>query len=183
MQVQAWQDKVATDLYRRKGFRGEFCFDICGSHQLLSSSHLRERDKNVVEGHPLWWVLDGFLLGKAKHEDINCRLCNAPDNDGHLFWGCSLPPCVKPRNHPEIASLFTQGRTKWPRCMLWHGWLPGLTVRPDLPGPLRPVMWHVATWKSVCNNSSWTPLWDHEDAQDMAESVPDPWSTLSSSGY
>ena len=73
--------------------------------------------------------------------------------------------------------------------MLWHGWLSGLTSRPI--GSL----WAVAASdfachnleKSfgtcfVCNNSPWIPLWDHEDAQDMAESVPDLpniWSVVS----
>ena len=26
----------------------------------------------------------------------------------------------------EFAYLFTLDRSKWPRCLLWHGWLPGL---------------------------------------------------------
>ena len=38
---QAWQHRVATDLCKRKGFRGGFGFDIYGSHQLLVSSHLK----------------------------------------------------------------------------------------------------------------------------------------------
>ena len=41
---QAWQSQVVTDLCKRKGFRGGFGVDVCGSHQLLVSSHLRERD-------------------------------------------------------------------------------------------------------------------------------------------
>ena len=45
---QAWQHKVATDLCKRKGFRGGFGVDIYGSHQLLVSSHFRERDKMLL---------------------------------------------------------------------------------------------------------------------------------------
>ena len=45
---QAWQSKVAADFSRRKGFRGGFSVDIYGSHQLLVSSHLRERDKVLL---------------------------------------------------------------------------------------------------------------------------------------
>ena len=41
---QAWQHKVATDLCKRKGFRGGFGVGIYGSHQLLVSSHKRERE-------------------------------------------------------------------------------------------------------------------------------------------
>ena len=42
---QAWQEKVAADLCKRKCFRGGFCFDICGSHQPLVSSHEGTRQK------------------------------------------------------------------------------------------------------------------------------------------
>ena len=46
---QAWHDNVAYDLCQRKGFRGEHCFDIYGSHQLLAYSHQRERDKMLLQ--------------------------------------------------------------------------------------------------------------------------------------
>ena len=55
---QAWQNKVAVDLCKRKGFRGGFSVDIYGSHQLLVSFNLRERDKMVVTGHSPWWGLE-----------------------------------------------------------------------------------------------------------------------------
>ena len=29
-------------------------------------------------------------------------------------------------NFPEFAHLMSLDRSKWPRCLLWHGWLPGL---------------------------------------------------------
>ena len=32
-------------------------------------------------------VWNGFLLSKVKKEDVPCRFCGAPDNDGHLFFG------------------------------------------------------------------------------------------------
>ena len=31
------------------------------------------------------------------------------------------------RELPEFASLVSIDRSRWPRCLLWHGWLPGLT--------------------------------------------------------
>ena len=37
-------------------------------------------------------VWNGFLLSKAKKEDIPSRFCGAPDNDGHLFWECTFLP-------------------------------------------------------------------------------------------
>ena len=121
---QAWQHKVATDLCKRKGFRGGFGVDIYGSHQLLVSSHLRERDKMLLRAILSGGVWNGFLLGKVKKEDVPCRFCGAPDNDGHLFWDCTFPPFVELRNQPEFLPLMSKDRTHWPRCLLWHGWLP-----------------------------------------------------------
>ena len=89
---QAWQHKVATDLCKRKGFRGGFGVDIYGSHQLLVSSHLRERDKMLLRAILFGGVWNGFLLSKVKKEDVPCRFCGAFDNDGHLFLGLYLSP-------------------------------------------------------------------------------------------
>ena len=65
---------MAADLSRRKGFRG-FCVDIDGSHQLLVSSHLKERDKMLLRAILSGGVWNGFLLSKVKKEDIKCRFC------------------------------------------------------------------------------------------------------------
>ena len=59
--------KVAIDLCKRKGFRGGFGFDIYGSHQLLVSSHFRERDKMLLRAILSGGVWNGFLLGFAVH--------------------------------------------------------------------------------------------------------------------
>ena len=126
---QAWQGKVAADLSRRKGFRGGFCVDIYGCHQLLVSSHLRERDKMLLRAILSGGVCNGFLLSNVKKEDIHCRFCNAPDNDGHLFWDCTFHPFVELRDKPEFLFLMDRDRTHWPRCLLWHGWLLGLSPR------------------------------------------------------
>ena len=53
---------------------GEFS-DFQGSLQLLTSSHLRERDKMFVRAILCGCVWKGFLLGKAKKEDVPCRFC------------------------------------------------------------------------------------------------------------
>ena len=48
------------------------------------------------------------------------------DGDGHLF----PPPLsllLHVRELPEFASLMSLDRSKWPRCLLWHCWLPGLS--------------------------------------------------------
>ena len=69
----------------------------------------------------MWGVWNGFLLGKAKKEDVPCRFCEKRDEDGHLFWECTFP------HLRELATLMSLDRSKWPRCLLWHGWLPGLS--------------------------------------------------------
>ena len=38
-------------------------------------------------------------------------------------------PFVELRNKPEFLPLLSRDRTQWPRCLLWHGWLPGLSAR------------------------------------------------------
>ena len=124
-------------------------------------------------------VWNGFLLSQAKKEDIPCRFCGAPDNDGHLFWECSFLPFVELRNNPEFLPLMNRDRTNWLRCLLWHGWLPGLTSRTS-GSP-----WAVASIDLACHalekalgphplstHSAWHPFWDQDDAQDMVDDVP-----------
>ena len=124
-------------------------------------------------------VWNGFLLGKVKKEDVPCRFCGAPDNDGHLFWDCTFPPFVELRNNPEFLPLMSKDRTHWPRCLLWHGWLPGLSSR-TIGTP-----WAIASsdLASSClenalgsyplsTTSAWHPFWDQDDVQDMVDDVP-----------
>ena len=48
-----------------------------------------------------------------------------------ISFGIALfTPFVELRNSPEFLPLMSRDRTNWPRCLLWHGWLPGLTSRP-----------------------------------------------------
>ena len=51
----------------------------------------------------------------------------APDGDGHLFWECTFPPLVEIRENPEFHDLMRMDKAHWPRCLLWHGWLPKLS--------------------------------------------------------
>ena len=37
------------------------------------------------------------------------------------------PPLQHVRELPEFAFLMSLDRSRWPRCLLWHGWLPGLS--------------------------------------------------------
>ena len=65
--------------------------DKRGSHQLLSSSHVRENDKALVRSVMVGGVWNRFLLGNVRGEAVPCRFCGGADGDGHLFLGLSLP--------------------------------------------------------------------------------------------
>ena len=71
-----------------------------------------------------WLVV---LLGRVRDQAVPCRFCGAPDNDGHLFWDCPFPPLVEIRENPEFHDLMEMEKSCWPRCLLWHGWLPTLS--------------------------------------------------------
>ena len=61
-------------------------------------------------------------------EEVSCRFCGKKDGDGHLFWECAFLPFMRVRELSEFATLLVRDRSNWPRCLLWHGWLPGLGV-------------------------------------------------------
>ena len=131
---QAWQNMICA---REKGFGGEFCFDIYCSHQLLVSSHLRERDKMLLRA-----ILSrGVWNGKKRTVPVGFAM--------HLtmmaisFGDALFPLDMELRNDLEFLPLMNRNRTNWPRCFLWHGWLSGLTSRSSGSpwASLRPVAW------------------------------------------
>ena len=125
--LDAWRNKVAADLCGREGFRGGPLLDVYGSLQLLISSHVRDRDKALLRSVMVGCVWNGFLLGRVKGPPVPCRFCGAPDGDGHLFGECTFPPLVEVRENPEFHDLVREDKAHWPRCLLWHGWLPMLS--------------------------------------------------------
>ena len=125
--LDACRDLNSACLCRRKGFRGGPLLDFRGSMQLLFSSHVRDRDKALLRGILSGGVWNGFLLGKVQGENVSCRFCGGPDGDGHLFWDCPFPPLVAVRGCPEFQGIVSLDKTSWPRCLLWHGWLPALS--------------------------------------------------------
>ena len=64
---------VFAKLSEWKGFLGVEFADFQGSLQLLTSSHLRERDKLLLRAILCGGFWNGFLIGKAKKEDVPCR--------------------------------------------------------------------------------------------------------------
>ena len=125
--LDAWQNKAAADLCGRKGFRGGPLLDIRGSLQLLNSSHVRDRDKGLLRCILVGGAWNGLLLSKVKGQPVPCRFCGGNDHDGHLFWECTFPPLVEIRENPEFHDLMREEKAHWPRCLLWHGWLPMLS--------------------------------------------------------
>ena len=125
--LDAWRNKVAAGLCGRRGFRGGPLLDVHGSLQLHNSSHVRERDKALLRSIMVGGFWNGFLLGRVRHQVVPCLFCGAPDGDGHLFWECTFPPLVEIRENPEFHDLMRMDKGHWPRCLLWHGWLPVLS--------------------------------------------------------
>ena len=79
---------------RAEGFFWTEYVDFKGSLQLLTSSHLRERDKMLLRAILCVGVWNGILLGKAKKEDVPCRFCGKRGGDV-IFLGVHFlpPPC------------------------------------------------------------------------------------------
>ena len=125
--LDAWRNKVAVDLCGREGFRSGPLLDIRGSLQLLNSSHVRDRDEGLLRSVLVGGVWNGFLLSRVKGQPVPCRFCGSPDSEGQLFWECTLPPLVAIRENPEFHDLMREDKAHWPRCLLWHGWLPMLS--------------------------------------------------------
>ena len=177
--LEAWHFHVFSKLSERKGFSGVEFADLKGSLQLLNSTHLRDRDKMLLRAILCGGVWNGFLLGKARKEDVPCRFCGKKDGDGHLFWECSFPPLQHVRDLPEFSFLMSLDRSKWPRCLLWHGWLPGLNgMMNDKPWALsfgELASFHLERCLGaypVDFAASWTPP-DYWDADDIALEMPE----------
>ena len=59
--------------------------------------------------------------------NVPCRFCGGVDGDGHLFWDCPFLPLVHVRENPEFGGIVNREKTRSPRCLLWHCWLPALS--------------------------------------------------------
>ena len=116
----AWRDAVSAKLCTSERV-------FVGALQLLNSDHVRERDTALLRSILVGCVWNGFLLVKVRSQEVPCRFCGSCDSDGHLFWDCTFPPLVEIREHPEFHDLMELDKTSWPRCLLWHGWLPLLS--------------------------------------------------------
>ena len=93
-------------------FRGGLGLIVHGTLQLLNSDHL-EVFLLVVFGMGFCWV--------------RCEV-SLYHGDGHLFGDCTFLLLAKIREHPEFHDLKEMDKSHWSRCLLWHGWLPLLSI-------------------------------------------------------
>ena len=68
--------------------------------------------------------MNGFQFGQPQGENVLCLFCGLVEDDGHLFKECTVP-LVHLQDQPEFALFGELDRAIWPRCLKWHGWLPG----------------------------------------------------------
>ena len=55
----------------------------------------------------------------------------------NIYFGNVLFPLQHVHELPEFAFPMSLDRSKWPRCLLWHGWFPGLNgIMNDKPWAL-----------------------------------------------
>ena len=121
----AWRNRVAADLCRRKGFRSGPLLDVHGSLQLLLSFNGREVYKALLRFVPLWLVVSGrvFLLVEFVVSLLHVD-----------FVGLLIMMVICSGNVPFLLSLrsvkilsFTifmrMDKVHWPRCLFALAWL------------------------------------------------------------
>ena len=96
-----------------------------------------------------------------------------------------LPPFQHVRELPECAFLMSLDRSKWPRCLLWHGWLPGLngllSNKPWASSFGELASFHLERCLGaypVGFDAAWTPpdYWDADDIALEMREHPNVWT-------
>ena len=117
-------------------------------------------------------VWNVFLVGQANKDDVPCQFCSKKV----IVLGVHLSPLLLVGELPEFAALMSPDRSKWPRCLQWYGWLPGLS------GAGESDRWatSLGTWPAVSLSDVWVLiLWgywtppDYWDAEDVALEMSD----------
>ena len=106
------------------------------------------------------------------------------DSDGHLFGKCPFPSLVEIREGPEIHDLMEMDKSSWPRCLLWHGWLPllsgvnGVSLGLRALGRVLLIFWSVLGWYSSYALTEWQlPVgFDAVAAARTVAAEPDVWT-------
>ena len=53
---------------------------------------------------------------------------------GTSFGNVLTPPLVQICENSEFHDLIQKDKMTWPRCLLWHGWLPALDIHGEWAG-------------------------------------------------
>ena len=181
--LEAWHFHVFSRLSERKGFWCVEFADLKGSLQLLNSTHLRDRDKMLLRAILCGggeFGTDSFLVRPRRKMFLVDFAGRRMVMD--IYFGNVLPP-PPPLQHvrelPEFAFLMSLDRSKWPRCLLWHGWLPGLNgMMNDKPWALsfgELASFHLERCLGaylVDFAAAWTPP-EYWDADDIALEMPE----------
>ena len=114
---------VFAKLSERKGFWGGEYAELKGSLQLLTSSQLRERDK---------MLLRAILCGVFGTDSFQARPRKKTFLVDFVVTGMEMATYSGSVLFTAFSMLgiflsLLLNRSNWPRCLLWHGWLPGLS--------------------------------------------------------
>ena len=86
---------------------------------------------------------------------------------------CTFPPLVEIHENPEFHDLMEMDKAHWPRCSLWHGWLPMLSgVNGASPWAADASGSAVHLVEVALGRYSWS-LPDGFDAGEVAARMPD----------
>ena len=99
---------------------------------------------------------------------------------------------VRVRELPEFMLLMSRDRSIWPRCLLWHGWLPGLSTA-GMRDPYAAYFGQLAhrSLEQVLDaypadaSDFWTPpdFWDADDLALGLDHHPSVWTDGSREDY
>ena len=125
--LDAWRFSVFANISERKGFRGVDCVDFQGFLQLLTSSHLRERDKMLLRAHFVWGRLERIPSWQGHERKMFPAVIVVRGMEMGTYSGSVLllPSCTS-GSCPNLLHLCPWIVASGPDVLLWHGWLPGL---------------------------------------------------------
>ena len=63
------------------------------------------------------------FYGKVRGENVLAGVLTAT---GTFFLDYTHPPFAHFRDSPDFVEIVKCGKSRWPRCLLWLGWLPEL---------------------------------------------------------
>ena len=147
--LDAWRNKVAADLCRRKGFRGGPLLDIHGSLQLLNSSHVHTRSVGCARGeHVLHGARTNSCLVTHAARVNSFGLHSARGYSGEHIdsYRCTYNSCGGVRGGTKPMSIST-------RCQVGCLAAEKLASPQQAPGKLHDETWAGILQKQGLRNS------------------------------